>query len=143
MIPATAFVTWGILGCGDVTEKKSGPGALCHDGRSTLGAVMRRDRTKAADYAQRHQVPKWYDTDDALVADDSVSAIYVAAPVGAHASLALKVATAKKPCLLEKPMARNEDESRLIAAAFASAGVLLSIVKCYEQTLGNNENHQN
>ena len=41
-------VRWGIIGCGDVTEKKSGP-ALQLARRSKLVAVMRRDAAKAAD----------------------------------------------------------------------------------------------
>eukprot|EP00931_Biecheleriopsis_adriatica_P027344 TRINITY_DN16468_c0_g2_i1.p1 TRINITY_DN16468_c0_g2~~TRINITY_DN16468_c0_g2_i1.p1 ORF type:complete len:360 (+),score=50.33 TRINITY_DN16468_c0_g2_i1:59-1138(+) len=126
MMPA-ALVAWGILGCGDVTEKKSGPGALNHDGASKLVAVMRRDAAKAADYAQRHQVSKSYSDADVLIADDSITAVYVATPVGSHASLALKVAGAGKPCLLEKPMARNAAESRLIASAFASANMPLFV----------------
>ncbi|HVZ25479.1 MAG TPA: hypothetical protein VG842_05480, partial [Sediminibacterium sp.] len=53
-------IRWGIIGCGDVTEIKSGPAfQLVPD--SSLVAVMRRNGTKAADYASRHQVPRWYD----------------------------------------------------------------------------------
>ena len=51
-------VRWGIIGCGDVTEKKSGP-ALQQAARSKLVAVMRRDVEKAEDYAKRHHVPKF------------------------------------------------------------------------------------
>jgi 1,5-anhydro-D-fructose reductase (1,5-anhydro-D-mannitol-forming) len=48
---------WGILGCGDVTEVKSGPGFQKADG-SSLVAVMRRDLSKAQDYATRHGVAR-------------------------------------------------------------------------------------
>ena len=50
------LVRWGIIGCGDVTEVKSGPGFSKANG-SQLAAVMRRDGAKAQDYAQRHNVP--------------------------------------------------------------------------------------
>ena len=40
---------WGIIGCGDVTELKSGPAYQKVDGFG-LEAVMRRDFTKAEDY---------------------------------------------------------------------------------------------
>ena len=43
-----AMTRWGIIGCGDVTEVKSGPGFQNADG-SALVAVMRRDRAKAQD----------------------------------------------------------------------------------------------
>jgi 1,5-anhydro-D-fructose reductase (1,5-anhydro-D-mannitol-forming) len=48
---------WGIIGCGDVTEVKSGPGFQKADG-SSLVAVMRRDLSKAQDFARRHDVPR-------------------------------------------------------------------------------------
>ena len=52
-------IRWGIIGCGNVTEVKSGPGFQKAD-NSALVAVMRRDGALAADYARRHGVPKWY-----------------------------------------------------------------------------------
>jgi hypothetical protein len=63
-------VRWGIVGCGLVTEVKSGP-ALSKIAGSQLVAVMRRDKAKAKDYALRHSVPKWYDNADELINDDS------------------------------------------------------------------------
>ena len=47
-------IHWGIIGCGNVTEVKSGPAFNKVDG-SELLAVMRRDAAKAADYAERHR----------------------------------------------------------------------------------------
>ena len=61
-------VKWGIIGCGDVTEVKSGP-AFQKAEHSELIAVMRRNGEKAADYAKRHGVPKWYDDADKLIND--------------------------------------------------------------------------
>ena len=49
-------INWGIIGCGDVTEVKSGP-AFNKVKNSSLVAVMRRDAEKAKDYAARHNVP--------------------------------------------------------------------------------------
>jgi 1,5-anhydro-D-fructose reductase (1,5-anhydro-D-mannitol-forming) len=113
-------VRWGIIGCGDVCEVKSGPAFQKATG-SELVAVMRRDATKAADYAKRHGVPRWYSDVDALIADPEVNAIYVATPPGAHAEMALKVAAAGKPCYVEKPMARNFAECERMIAAFREA----------------------
>ena len=45
-------IRWGIIGCGDVTEVKSGPGFQKATG-SALVAVMRRNAALAADYAKR------------------------------------------------------------------------------------------
>lgn len=104
-------VKWGIIGCGDVTEVKSGPAFNLIEG-SELVAVMRRNAAKAQDYAQRHGVPRWYSNAEALIADPEVNTIYVATPPNAHAELAIKALQANKPVYVEKPMARNFKECR-------------------------------
>jgi predicted dehydrogenase len=118
--PAPTTIRWGILGCGDVTEVKSGPGFQKARG-SSLVAVMRRNGALAADYAQRHGVPRSYADARALVHDPEVDAVYVATPPGAHLEGALLAAAAGKPCYLEKPMARHTAECDAIIAAFAAA----------------------
>ncbi|MDB5297752.1 MAG: oxidoreductase domain protein [Phycisphaerales bacterium] len=104
-------VRWGIIGCGDVTEKKSGPAFQKATG-SALVAVMRRSGDLAKDYAARHGVPRWYDDADALVNDGGVDAVYVATPPGSHLEHALRAANAGKPVYVEKPMALDRDECR-------------------------------
>jgi 1,5-anhydro-D-fructose reductase (1,5-anhydro-D-mannitol-forming) len=117
-------IRWGIVGCGDVTEVKSGPGFQKAEG-SSLVAVMRRDRARADDYARRHGVPRAYDDADALIADPDVDAVYIATPPSSHATLALRVAAARKPCLVEKPMARTHAECEQMLEAYRHAGVPL------------------
>lgn len=97
-------VKWGILGVGDVCEIKSAP-AMQLIKNSELVAVMRRNGAKAKDYAQRHQVPKWYDQADDLINDPEVNAIYIATPPYAHEALSIQAAKAGKPVYVEKPMA--------------------------------------
>ena len=89
-------VNWGILGCGDVCERKSGP-PMYKTPHSALAAVMRRDAAKAADFARRHGVPKSYTDADALIADPGVDIVYVATPPDSHRELALKVLAAGNP----------------------------------------------
>jgi predicted dehydrogenase len=119
-------IRWGIIGCGDVTEVKSGPGFQKSTG-SKLVAVMRRNAALAEDYARRHGVPKWYSDADALINDPEVDAVYVATPPGSHLEYALRVAAAGKPCHVEKPMARNTAECDAMAAAFAKAHLPLFV----------------
>lgn len=118
------LVRWGIIGCGDVTEVKSGPGFQKAEG-STLVAVMRRDRAKAEDYARRHGVARAYSDTGALIADPDVDAVYIATHPSSHRELALRVAAAGKPCLVEKPMAMNHAECVEMVEAFRGAGVPL------------------
>jgi 1,5-anhydro-D-fructose reductase (1,5-anhydro-D-mannitol-forming) len=64
MIISSTIIRWGILGCGNITEIKSGP-AFQKTAGFKIEAVMRRDAAKAADYAKRHGIDKYYtDADD-------------------------------------------------------------------------------
>lgn len=133
MTPALPRVRWGIVGCGAVTEVKSGP-AFSKVPDSSLVAVMRRDGEKARDYAQRHGVPRWYDDAAALIADPDVDAIYVATPPSSHREYALMAIAAGKPVYVEKPMAIDHDECLDIIAAGEAAGVPV-FVAYYRRTL--------
>jgi len=88
---------------------------------------MRRDRAKAADYASRHGVPRFYDDADALLADKEVDAVYIATHPDSHADYALKVAAAGKPAYVEKPMARNTPECDQMMEAFTAARLPLFV----------------
>jgi predicted dehydrogenase len=110
-------IKWGIIGCGDVTEVKSGP-AFNKIPNSSLVAVMRRDAVKAEDYAKRHHVPKWYNDASQLINDPEVNAIYIATPPLQHEAYTIQALAAGKPVYVEKPMALNgEAAKRMIVAA--------------------------
>lgn len=119
-------VRWGIIGCGDVTEVKSGPALQKAEG-SELVAVMRRNGALAEDYARRHGVAKWYDDAAALVNDPDVNAIYVATPPGFHHEYTRLAAKAGKSVYVEKPMARNHAECQEMIAACEEAKVPLFV----------------
>lgn len=113
------MIRWGIIGCGNVTEVKSGPGFQKAQG-SSLVAVMRRNGELAEDYARRHNVPRWYTSADELIGDSEVDAVYVGTPPGTHLEYALRVCAAGKPAYIEKPMARNHAECQRMVEAFAA-----------------------
>ena len=119
-------IRWGIIGCGDVTEVKSGPG-FQKATNSALVAVMRRDGSKAQDYAKRHDVPRWYDSAEALIGDGEVDAVYVATPPQFHEHYTMLTAEAGKPVYVEKPMARSFPECQRMVSACQSAGVPLFV----------------
>ncbi|MEO6721585.1 MAG: Gfo/Idh/MocA family oxidoreductase [Ferruginibacter sp.] len=119
-------INWGIIGCGDVTEVKSGP-AFNKVSDSSLVAVMRRDSDKAKDYASRHQVPKWYDDANLLINDPDVNAIYVATPPSSHEAYTLAAFEAGKPVYVEKPMSMNHDAALNMANAAAANNIKLSV----------------
>ncbi len=119
-------VRWGIIGCGDVTEKKSGPGFSKAEG-SDLVAVMRRNADKAKDYAQRHNVPKWYSTAEDLIQDPEVDAVYIATPPAFHLNYTIMAADAGKPIYVEKPMAINVKECKEMVDVCKKNGVPLFV----------------
>ena len=110
------MVNWGIIGCGNVTENKSGPAFNKVTG-SRLVAVMRRDASKAKDYALRHAVSNWYSDADALMANNELNAIYIATPPASHADYAVKALQKGFNVYVEKPVTRNAAEARTIAEA--------------------------
>jgi predicted dehydrogenase len=119
-------IRWGIIGCGDVTEVKSGPGfQKAH--QSELVAVMRRRGDLAEDYAKRHGVSRWYDNAAALINDSEVDAVYIATPPSSHKEYTLMSAAAGKPVYVEKPMALNFAECQEMIAGCRHAGVRLFV----------------
>jgi 1,5-anhydro-D-fructose reductase (1,5-anhydro-D-mannitol-forming) len=119
-------IRWGIVGCGDVTEVKSGP-PLARIPGSALAAVMRRDGERARDYAQRHGVPRWTTDPAELIEADDVDAVYVATPPASHLGYVLQAAAAGKPVYVEKPMALDAREGEAMVAACRDAGVPLFV----------------
>jgi len=126
-------IRWGIIGCGAVTEQKSGP-AFNLAPHTELVAVMRRNAALAKDYAARHGIKQYYTNADELIADHHVDAVYIASPPASHKEIALKVAAAGKPCCVEKPMALNYQECQVMQDAFAAKNLTL-FVAYYRRSL--------
>lgn len=119
-------INWGIIGCGNVTEVKSGPAFNKING-SRLVAVMRRDGSKAADYARRHKIPLWYTNAEELINNPEVNAVYIATPPSTHAEYAIRVLQAGKPVYVEKPMASSYAECLSMKDAAMTSGIPLYV----------------
>lgn len=119
-------IRWGIIGCGDVAEKKGGP-ALYQANGSELVAVMRRDRAKAEDFARRHHARRAYDDANDLLTDPEVDAVYIATPPHLHYEQTLAAARAGKHILCEKPMALTLAQCNTMIEVCSSAKVQLDI----------------
>ena len=106
-------IGWGFIGCGEVTEKKSGP-AFNEVPGSHVVAVMSRNTEKAESYAKRHNIKKWYTDPLELINDPEINAIYIATPPSSHATFAIMAMKAGKPVYIEKPLAASyEDCARI------------------------------
>ena len=99
-------IKWGFIGCGEVTEKKSGPAFSKIPGSSVV-AVMSRNREKVESYAHRHNIPRWYIDAQELLDDPEVNAIYIATPPSSHTTYAIMAMKAGKPAYVEKPLASS------------------------------------
>ena len=126
-------VVWGIIGAGDVCERKSTP-AMYKTPFSEVKTVMRRNAEKAADFAKRHGINNWTTDVNDLLNDPEINAIYIATPPGSHAELTLKAAKAGKAVYVEKPMANSAEECEAMIQACREANVPL-FVAYYRRTL--------
>lgn len=126
-------IKWGIIGCGNVTELKSGP-AFNKVEDSKLVAVMRRNADLAQDYAQRHNVSKFYSDASELINDSEVNAVYIATPPDSHALYAIEAMKAGKPVYVEKPMAQNYAECMEMIRVSEETGMPLHVAY-YRRTL--------
>ena len=100
------MIRWGIIGCGNVTEVKSGP-AFNLVQNSKLLAVMRRDQQLLQDYAVRHKVPLTFTNASELIQHPEIDAIYIATPPDVHEQYAIEALRAGKNVYVEKPMATS------------------------------------
>jgi predicted dehydrogenase len=120
------MIRWGIIGCGNVAEYKSGP-PLYQTPGSELSAVMRRDAVKAADFAQRHGARRWTTNAEALIADVDVNAIYIASPHALHVQHVKLAAEAGKIVLCEKPVGLSMAEAQACVDVCRAHEVPLSV----------------
>ncbi|MBS0319172.1 MAG: Gfo/Idh/MocA family oxidoreductase [Proteobacteria bacterium] len=117
-------VRWGMIGCGEVAEVKSGP-AFYKARDSTLVAVMRRSGALAADFARRHGVARWHDDADEIIEASDIDAVYIATRPDTHANYTLRCAAAGKAVYVEKPMALRVDECEAMVSACEAARIPL------------------
>ena len=115
-------VKWGFIGCGEATEKKSGPAFPLIKG-SEVVAVMGRDKEKTKEYAKRHNIPHWYTDAQALIDDPEVNAVYIATPPSSHATFAIMSMKAGKPVYVEKPLAANYEDCTRINRVSRETGI--------------------
>lgn len=116
------LIRWGFIGCGEVTEKKSGPAFNDVNGSQVI-AVMSRSEKNARSYAERHHIQKWYTDAQELIDDPDVNAIYIATPPSSHATFAIMAMRAGKPVYIEKPLAASYDDCVRINRVSEQTGV--------------------
>jgi len=130
---AEQIIQWGMIGTGNVTEKKSSP-SFNKIANSRLVAVGNRTPEKAEDYAKRHGIQTWHRDPFDVIHDPNVNVVYISTPPGSHMKYALETIKAGKPVYIEKPMARTWEECEIINQAAEEKGTLV-FVAYYRRSL--------
>jgi predicted dehydrogenase len=112
---------WGIIGAGFIAGKFVN--AVTKHTQSDVVAVGSRSRERGTAFATANGIATVHEGYEGLVLDPSVDVVYIATPHSHHRDHALLAIAAGKPVLIEKPIARNAQEAREIAAAARAAGV--------------------
>ena len=119
-------VKWGLIGCGDIANKRVAP-ALKELSNCELLAVSRKRFEIAQQFAGKFGAKKSYKTWQELLGDDEIDAVYIATPVNLHCEQTIAAATAGKHVLCEKPMAINPVECDKMIDACNANNVKLGI----------------
>jgi predicted dehydrogenase len=110
-----------VLRIGILGAAKIAPVALVkparRTGRATVVAVAARDRTRAEEFARKHQIPRVLGSYAELVGDPDIDAVYNPLPNGLHGYWTIAALRAGKHVLCEKPFTANADEARTVAEA--------------------------
>ncbi|MCA9877571.1 MAG: Gfo/Idh/MocA family oxidoreductase [Thermomicrobiales bacterium] len=117
---------WGIIACGQIAHDRVLP-ALAMAANCEVVALFDPDPTRIERALLKAPGAATYDTLEGLLGDEQVEAVYIATPNHLHVEQTLAAARAGKHILVEKPMALNADEGRLMVAAADQAGVKLMV----------------
>jgi predicted dehydrogenase len=120
-------IRWGIIGCGDVANRRAADAIRIHP-HSKIVAACRRNEGKLGEFCAHFGVNRAYTDAEALLDDPGVDAVYIATPVHLHRPQAVDAARRGKHVLLEKPMALSVAGCDEIIAACRDHGVKLGLV---------------
>ncbi|KXU92840.1 fructose reductase [Caballeronia megalochromosomata] len=120
----TADIRWALIGASTIADEwmvdaiHSQPGA-------EIATVVSGSAQRAHEFATKHGIAAHSTDLDAVLADPSISAVYISSTNEKHLPQALAAAKAGKHVLCEKPLALTESEAAQIIDACASHKVRL------------------
>lgn len=106
-------VRWGVLSTAKIGVTKVIP-AIQALQQANIIAIASRDKSRAAEVAQRLQIPRVYGTYEELLADPEVDAVFNPLPNSMHLEWSLKTLRAGKHLLCEKPLTLNAVEAQTL-----------------------------
>ena len=115
---------WGVIGTG-IIACKFAEAVECLDDAEIV-AVSNRTLSKAETYAERFGIETVYASNDELLADERVDAVYVATLNIQHYEVTKQALQAGKPVLCEKPLVMTTAEAEDLVATARENNVLLA-----------------
>lgn len=117
---------WGIIGCGQIAHDRVLPAIdLAKNGETV--ALFDPDPARVARALLKAPNAATYDAIEGILGDANVDAVYIATPNFLHAEQTIAAAEAGKHVLVEKPMALDAAQGRLMVEAAERAGVKLMV----------------
>ena len=103
---------WGILATGNIAKKFASTINQMSKENEQLVAVGSRNIESAKAFAKEHDIPRYYDSYEALVKDQDVEAVYVATPNTLHYENCRLCLEHGKHVLCEKPFTINDKQAQ-------------------------------
>ena len=103
---------WGIMATGNIAKKFASTINQMSNENEQLAAVGSRHIDSAKAFAREHDIPRFYDSYEALVNDPDVEAVYVATPNSLHYENCRLCLEHGKHVLCEKPFTINEKQAQ-------------------------------
>ena len=117
------MVRFAVVGTSAITARFLD--ALALEQGAVLHAVYSRTKQRAQAFGAQYGARAYYDSLQALAADENVDAVYIASPNSLHCAQALCMLRAGKHVLCEKPMAATARQARQMFTAAEENGVVL------------------
>ena len=105
---------WGVVGTGGIANSMA-PRIIEAEG-AALAAVSSRRMETAKEFAGKHNVPHAFDSWEAMIASDTIDAVYIATPTSVREEIGVAAANQGKHVLGEKPFANLPSLRRIVAA---------------------------
>ena len=114
-------MNFAIIGCGVIAETHANALKRLAEEDCVLYACCDIVPEKADACAARHNVPKVYYTDEAVLADPDVDVVCVCVPSGSHGDVTIAAARAGKHIVCEKPLEITPERAIQAAGAAGTA----------------------
>lgn len=117
-------VRWGLLSTANINRRVIP--AIRLSPRGTLMAVASRRQETADAYAAEWEIPRAFGSYEAMLASDTVDAVYISVPNRFHAEWAVRALQSGKHVLCEKPFALSLDDVDRMVTTAEETGLVLA-----------------